>query len=69
MASEEEDIDAVALQAQIDLSLAATHNLVSSWMGKPATTQMSSKQLALETELKEYMKRPPRYAFFPLSKL
>jgi hypothetical protein len=59
--AEPEDIDAEALQAQIDLTLAATHSLVSSWIGKSsASTQPSSRQLALENELKEHMRRPPR---------
>jgi hypothetical protein len=55
----EEDIDTEALQAQIDLSLSYAQNLVSSWV-KPSTKPTKNSSRALEAELKEYMRRPPR---------
>ncbi|KAF7352618.1 hypothetical protein MVEN_01227400 [Mycena venus] len=57
----EEDIDNETLQAQIDLSLSYAQNLVSSWV-KPSTNSKPTKnsKQALEAELKEYMRRPPR---------
>ncbi|KAJ7368505.1 hypothetical protein DFH08DRAFT_1071198 [Mycena albidolilacea] len=55
----EEDIDTEALQAQIDLSLSYAQNLVSSWV-KPSAKPTKNSSRALEAELKEYMRRPPR---------
>ncbi|KAJ7683968.1 hypothetical protein B0H17DRAFT_1073139 [Mycena rosella] len=55
----EEDIDNETLQAQIDLSLSFAQNLVSSWV-KPSRNSEKSSSRALEAELKEYMRRPPR---------
>lgn len=60
-AADEDDIDAESLQAQIDMSMAFTQNLVSSWMsssqGKlPASSSTGNE----EKELEEYMRRPPR---------
>ncbi|KAJ6598863.1 hypothetical protein DFH09DRAFT_1129425 [Mycena vulgaris] len=55
----EEDIDNETLQAQIDLSLSFAQNLVSSWV-KPARKPAKNSSRALEAELKEYMRRPPR---------
>ncbi|KAJ7094581.1 hypothetical protein B0H15DRAFT_946981 [Mycena belliarum] len=59
MAEDSEDIDSEALQAQIDLSLSFAQNLVSSWV-KPMRNPPKSSSRALEAELKEYMRRPPR---------
>lgn len=56
----EEEIDNETLQAQIDLSLSFAQNLVSSWV-KPALKPTKNSSRALEAELKEYMRRPPRY--------
>ncbi|KAJ7044539.1 hypothetical protein C8F04DRAFT_1068686 [Mycena alexandri] len=55
----EEDIDNETLQAQIDLSLSFAQNLVSSWV-KPAKNPTKNSSRALEAELKEIMRRPPR---------
>ncbi|KAJ6515685.1 hypothetical protein C8R45DRAFT_957331 [Mycena sanguinolenta] len=55
----EEDIDNESLQAQIDLSLSYAQNLVSSWV-KPSSKSTKNSKQALEAELKEYMRRPPR---------
>jgi len=55
--ADDDNIDAETLQAQIDLSMSLTHELVSSWI-KP--TKNRSYNQDLETELKEYMHRPPR---------
>ncbi|KAJ7129467.1 hypothetical protein C8R44DRAFT_776867 [Mycena epipterygia] len=55
----DEDIDNETLQAQIDLSLSFAQNLVSSWV-KPTRKPTKNSSLALEAELKEYMRRPPR---------
>ncbi|KAJ7284022.1 hypothetical protein C8J57DRAFT_1294158 [Mycena rebaudengoi] len=55
----DEDIDNETLQAQIDLSLSFTQNLVASWV-KPTRKPAKSSSSALEAELKEYMRRPPR---------
>lgn len=60
--SEEEDIGLETLQAQVDMSLAFTQNLVSSWL-KPTEGKLpSSRARNDEKELEEYMRRPPRYA-------
>jgi hypothetical protein len=71
MASEDE-VDTETLQAQIDLSMSFMHGLVSSWI-KPGSKQptRSDRNSKLEDELKESMKRPPRYVavhFFFLKK-
>lgn len=55
----EEDIDNETLQAQIDLSLSFAQNLVASWV-KPSNKPSKNSSRALEAELKEYMRRPPR---------
>ena len=60
--SEEEDIGLETLQAQVDMSLAFTQNLVTSWL-KPTEGKLpSSKASNEEKELEAYMRRPPRYA-------
>ncbi|KAJ3736540.1 hypothetical protein DFJ43DRAFT_1052679 [Lentinula guzmanii] len=56
---EEEDIDTEAIQAQIDLSMSVTNDLVSSWI-KSSDKPKTPYNQALEAELKEYMRRPPR---------
>ncbi|KAJ4001836.1 hypothetical protein F5050DRAFT_1899302 [Lentinula boryana] len=56
---EEEDIDIEAIQAQIDLSMSVTNDLVSSWI-KTSDKPKTPYNQALEAELKEYMRRPPR---------
>jgi hypothetical protein len=56
----EEDIDNETLQAQIDLSLSFAQNLAASWV-KPSSKPTKNSSSALEAELKEYMRRPPRY--------
>ncbi|KAJ3865386.1 hypothetical protein EV359DRAFT_80559 [Lentinula novae-zelandiae] len=55
----EDDIEPEALQAQIDLSMSVTNDLVSSWM-KPSNKPKTLYNQTLEAELKEYMRRPPR---------
>ncbi|CAK5262989.1 unnamed protein product [Mycena citricolor] len=55
----DEDIDNETLQAQIDLSMSFTDNLVASWI-KPSAKHGKSSSSTLESELKEYMRRPPR---------
>ncbi|KZT13028.1 uncharacterized protein LAESUDRAFT_754054 [Laetiporus sulphureus 93-53] len=57
----EDDIDAETLQAQVDMSMAFTQNLISSWM-KSSTAQLpsSSSRRDEERELEEHMRRPPR---------
>lgn len=59
--ADEDDIDVETLQAQVDMSMAFTHNLVSSWM-TPSKGKLpsSSSHLNDEKELEEYMRRPPR---------
>lgn len=61
----EEDIDPAALQAQIDISNALTHELVSSWI-KPRNDRTTNTipQLTwaeVQRELDGYARRPPRY--------
>lgn len=59
--AEEEDIGLEVLQAQVDMSLAFTQNLVTSWL-KPTEGKLpSSKSRNEEKELEEYMRRPQRY--------
>ncbi|EKM59251.1 uncharacterized protein PHACADRAFT_205432 [Phanerochaete carnosa HHB-10118-sp] len=57
----ENDLDAESLQAQIDMSLAHTQSLVSSWLKpKYGSGGSSSSRVNQEKELEELMKRPPR---------
>lgn len=56
----DDNIDTEALQAQIDLSLSFTEDLVSSWI-KPSTKVAQKLRSDIDAELKEYMRRPPRY--------
>jgi len=55
---DEDEIDTETLQAQIDLSMSFAQNLVSSWIKSPH--KLSNRNRDVETELKEYMRRPPR---------
>ncbi|OCH92171.1 hypothetical protein OBBRIDRAFT_833641 [Obba rivulosa] len=58
---DEDDIDVEALQAQVDMSMAFTENLVASWMKSSHAKLPSSKKRGNEEkELEEYMRRPPR---------
>jgi hypothetical protein len=57
--AEDGTVDTEALQAQIDLSMSLTHQLVSSWI-KPSQKIRSSYNHDLEVELKDYMRQPPR---------
>lgn len=58
---QDDDIDLETLQARIDMSMAFTDNLVSSWMqaskGKLAPSRSNRDD---EKEIEEYMRRPPR---------
>ncbi|KIP10680.1 hypothetical protein PHLGIDRAFT_22125 [Phlebiopsis gigantea 11061_1 CR5-6] len=61
MEDPETDMDVETLQAQIDLSLAHTQNLVSSWLKpKYGGASVGSSRVNQEKELEELMKRPPR---------
>lgn len=57
---DDEGIDLETLQAQIDLSLANTQTLVSSWL-KPGRGESSAKRDDHEREIQELLKRPARY--------
>ncbi|GBE80018.1 hypothetical protein SCP_0212200 [Sparassis crispa] len=59
---DEDDVDAETLQAQVDMSMAFTENLVASWMKSSEGKLPSSKwrRQDEEKELEEYMRRPPR---------
>ncbi|KAJ3576172.1 hypothetical protein NP233_g596 [Leucocoprinus birnbaumii] len=56
---DEEAMDFQDLQAQIDLSMSFAQNLVSSWV-KPTQYTQTNRQVDLENEIKEYMRRPAR---------
>lgn len=60
-AGDDDDIDVESLQAQIDMSMAFTQNLVSSWvkssLGKMPTGKVHNDQ---EKDLEEYMRMPSR---------
>ncbi|KAF7292315.1 hypothetical protein HMN09_01215200 [Mycena chlorophos] len=56
----DQDIDTDALQAQIDLSLSYAQNLASSWVKPSKKSPAKNSNEAIEAELKEYMRRPPR---------
>lgn len=57
----EDDLDVESLQAQVDMSLAHTQSLVSSWLKpKYGSGAASSSRGNQEKELEELMKRPPR---------
>ena len=56
------EVDLETLQAQIDMSMAFTHNLVAGWMkSSPAKLPSSASRAKDDMELEEYMRRPPRY--------
>ena len=59
---DEDNIDLEELQAQIDLALANTQNLVASWID-PGYNAKTSKQARInrEKEIEELLRRPPRY--------
>ncbi len=59
---DEDGVDVETLQAQIDMSMAFTHNLVSGWM-KTSKAKLPSSRTHDGFELEEYMRRPPRYVF------
>ncbi|KAF9028457.1 hypothetical protein BDZ89DRAFT_1133605 [Hymenopellis radicata] len=56
----DEDIDLDSLQAQIDLSMSYTHDLVSSWFTPSTSTSSSSTSKRVEKEIFEQMRLPPR---------
>lgn len=60
---DDDSIDAETLQAQIDMSLSFAQDLVTSWI-KPSNKMAPRSTRNVEDELKEYMRRPPRYADF-----
>jgi len=59
--ADDEDIGLETLQAQVDMSLAFTQNLVSTWL-KPTEGKLPSSKARNneEKELEEYMRRPAR---------
>ena len=61
--AEEDGMDLETLQAQIDMSMAFTHDLVSGWMKASKAKLPSSSRANDDRELEEYMRRPPRYVF------
>ncbi len=55
-------VDLEALQAQIDLSMALTDQLVSSWLPKSATGKTNEKNgKTFDAELQDVLRRPARY--------
>jgi hypothetical protein len=56
------DIDTETLQAQIDLAMAQTQNLIASWLpgSSSSMTQPSSRAAETEAELQALLRRPPR---------
>ncbi|RPD66755.1 hypothetical protein L226DRAFT_565546 [Lentinus tigrinus ALCF2SS1-7] len=57
---EEDSMDLETLQAQIDMSMAFTHDLVSGWMKASKAKLPSSSSANDDRELEEYMRKPPR---------
>lgn len=57
--------DLETLQAQIDMSMAFTHNIVSSWMKTSKAKLPSSSARNDDRDLEEYMRKPARYVSFP----
>ncbi len=58
----ENAVDLEALQAQIDLSMALTDQLVSSWLPKSATGKTNEKNgKTFDAELQDVLRRPARY--------
>ncbi len=58
---EEDSMDLETLQAQIDMSMAFTHDLVSGWMKASKVKLPSSSRADDDRELEEHMRRPARY--------
>jgi hypothetical protein len=57
-------LDTAALQAQIDLSLSLTFDLVSSWVNIPGQTAIagdSPNDLEIRKEFESNLHRPPKY--------
>lgn len=68
---DEDEIDLEALQAQIDLSLAHTKNLVSSWLQPTLGTHPVSSRHKEDKEIQDLLRRPSRYLLLflnPMSK-
>ena len=62
MAENEQEMDLETLQAQIDMSMAFTHNLVAGWMkSSKAKLPSASSRANDDAELEEYLRRPSRY--------
>ncbi|KAJ3488801.1 hypothetical protein NLI96_g2580 [Meripilus lineatus] len=57
---DEDEIDLEALQAQIDLSLAHTKNLVSSWLQPTLGTHPVSSRHKEDKEIQDLLRRPSR---------
>ena len=58
---DDDDIDLETLQAQIDLQMAHTRNLVASWVDSNYGESKSMESRAnQEKEIEELLKRPPR---------
>jgi len=56
--------DMEAIQAQIDLAMSYTQELVSSWLKPSTKSSASTSHKDPEKELQEYMRRPPRCVLF-----
>ncbi|KAI0787042.1 hypothetical protein BC629DRAFT_488919 [Irpex lacteus] len=56
----DEGLDLEALQAQIDLSLAQTQNLVATWLKPRQSASAGSSRINQEKDIQELLKRPPR---------
>ena len=68
--TDEQPVDLDALQAQINMAMAETEELVSSWIQSSPGSKQSGGTVKrpkkksfeeMEKELKEYLRRPPRY--------
>lgn len=62
------EVDADALQAQIDLSMSLTFDMVSSWMKVPEGSKLlenddDDDEMA-QKELEQYLRRPNTYVLF-----
>ncbi|KAL1940089.1 hypothetical protein VTO73DRAFT_9424 [Trametes versicolor] len=58
--AEQDGPDLETLQAQIDMSMAFTHNIVSGWMKSSKTKLPSSSSRTNDKDLEEYMRKPAR---------
>lgn len=56
----DQPLDTAALQAQIDLSLSLTFDLVSSWVDVPGRTGDSSNETESRKEFEANLHRPPK---------